>query len=87
MEGKSLQSISLIIKINQMKKITILLVFSFIVYTNYKGMIKQFKWKQEVHSKIPEKKRINKEPNGSSIGKRAIRPSRISYCQIYQLNY
>ena len=37
--------------------------------------------------KIPEKKRNNKEPNGSLIGKRAARPSQSSYCQIYQLNY
>ena len=56
MEKKSFQSISLIIKINQLKKITILLVVPFIVYTNYKGMVNQFKGKQKVpERKIPEK--------------------------------
>ncbi len=51
----------------------------FVVYTKYKGMVN--------FPKIPEKKRNNKEPNGSLIGKRAVRPSQISYCKVYQLNY
>ena len=59
MGGKTLQSISLIIKINQMKKITIWLVVLFIVHTNYKGMVNQFKGKQEV----PERKNSRGESN------------------------
>ena len=62
-------------------------------------MVNQFKGKQEVPElKIPEKFLLNKEPNGSLKGKRAVRPSQISpsypqmlricsYCQIYHLNY